>query len=128
MLSHLSFKIIILFYNNSLRICYTQAISDIVESMQWQNFAVIYENEDGLSRLQKILTKKRSRYLITIRQLGDGPDYRLMLKEIRSLTICNVIIDVSPHKLIYILNQAKKVKLLGDYCRFIITYMVRCHL
>lgn len=102
-----------------------QAFADIVESMQWRSFAAIYENEDGLSRLQKTLTLKRNKDSpITVRELGEGPDYRPMLKEIRSLSICNIIIDVTPHKLIDVLYQAKEVKLLADYCNFIITYMV----
>ena len=93
--------------------------------MQWQSFAAIYENEIGLSRLQNTITLKRNKdSSITIRQLGEGPDYRPMLKEIRSLSIYNIIIDVTPHKLIDVLYQAKEVKLLSDYCHFIITYMV----
>jgi len=103
-----------------------QAIADVVESMQWRSYAIIYENEDGLSRLQKTLTLKRQKDnpVITVRQLGEGPDYRPMLKEIRSLSICNVIIDVTPDKIVDVLFQARKVKLLADYCGFIITYMV----
>ncbi|XP_032663311.1 glutamate receptor ionotropic, kainate 2-like [Odontomachus brunneus] len=101
-----------------------QAIADVVESMQWRNFAAIYENDDGLSRIQKTLTLKRSKdNPITIRQLGKGPDYRPMLKEINSLSVCNIIIDVEPQNLIHVLNQAKEVKLLADYCNFIITYL-----
>ncbi|XP_011152744.1 glutamate receptor ionotropic, kainate 2 [Harpegnathos saltator] len=102
----------------------SQAIADIVESMQWRNFAAIYENDDGLSRIQKTLTLKRTKdNPITIRQLGKGSDYRPILKEINSLSVCNIIIDIEPQKLIHVLNQAKEVKLLSDYCNFIITYL-----
>lgn len=94
--------------------------------MQWRNFVAIYENDDGLSRLQKTMTLKRSKdNPITIRKLDKGLDYRPMLKEINSLPVCNVIIDVEPKNLIRVLNDAKKVKLLADYCNFIITYLVR---
>ncbi|XP_014473269.1 PREDICTED: glutamate receptor ionotropic, kainate 2-like [Dinoponera quadriceps] len=103
----------------------SQAIADVVDSMQWRNYAVIYENDDGLSRIQKTLTLKRSKdYPITIRQLNkESDDYRPMLKEISSLSVCNIIIDVEPQKLIHVLKQAKEVKLLSDYCNFIITYL-----
>ncbi|CAL1681831.1 unnamed protein product [Lasius platythorax] len=102
----------------------SQAIADIVDSMQWQGFVAIYENDDGLSRIQKALTLKRKKdNPITIRQLGNGPDYRPMLKEIRSLSICNVIIDVEPKNIINVLQQAKEIKLLADYCNFVITYL-----
>lgn len=93
--------------------------------MQWQGFVAIYENDDGLSRIQKALTLKRKKdNPITIRQLSNGPDYRPMLKEIRSLSICNVIIDVEPKNIINVLQQAKEIKLLADYCNFVITYLV----
>lgn len=94
--------------------------------MKWQNFAAIYETDDGLSRIQKTLTLKRNRdNPITIRQLSKGPDHRPMLKEISSLSVCNIIVDVEPHNLIYVLNQTKEVKLLADYCNFVVTYLVR---
>lgn len=97
--------------------------------MQWQGFVAIYENDDGLSRIQKALTLKRKKdNPITIRQLGNGPDYRPMLKEIRSLSICNVIIDVEPKNIINVLQQAKEIKLLADYCNFVITYLVYIHI
>lgn len=92
--------------------------------MQWRNFVVIYENDDGLSRLQKTLTLKRKKdNPITVRQLNKEPNYYSMLKEINSLSV-NVIIDVEPQNLIRVLKQAKEVKLLSDYSNFIITYLV----
>lgn len=104
-----------------------QAIADIVDSMKWRNFAAIYETDEGLSRLQKTLTLKGDRdnpLTHTTRQLGKGPDYRSMLKEIRSLSVCNIIIDVEPQNIMDVLYQAKEVRLLADYCHFVITYLV----
>lgn len=95
--------------------------------MEWQNFAAIYENDEGLSRLQKTLTlkgKKDNPLTHTTRQLNEGSDYRSMLKELRSLPGCNIIIDVKPENIMDVLYQAKEVKLLADYCHFVITYLV----
>ncbi|XP_011170993.1 glutamate receptor ionotropic, kainate 2 [Solenopsis invicta] len=106
------------------------AIADIIENIivttKWQNFAAIYETNEGLSRLQKVLTIKGDRnnpVTHTVRQLNEGSDHRSMLKEIRSLGICNVIIDVEPEKIMKVLSQAKEVRLLSDYCYFILTYL-----
>lgn len=105
-----------------------QAIADVIQSMRWNNFAAIYENNEGLSRLQKTLTLKGDKdnpITHTIRQLNEGSDYRPILKEIRSLPVCNIIIDVEPQNIIQVLNEAKEVKLLADYCNFVITYLVK---
>jgi len=112
--------------NNSIYL-YIQAIADIIDSMKWQRFAVIYENDEGLSRLQKTLTLKGDKdnpVAYTTRQLNEGSDYRSMLKEIRSLSVSNIIIEVEPKNIIEVLRQAKEVKLLADYSHFVITYLV----
>ncbi|XP_017883266.1 glutamate receptor ionotropic, kainate 2-like [Ceratina calcarata] len=101
-----------------------KAIADIVESMKWSAFAAIYEDNDGLSRIQKALSLKRNKdSVIAIRKLDKGTDYRLVLKEIRALSIFNVIVDVDPSKIVDVLFQAKEVKLLTEYCNFLITYL-----
>ncbi|XP_018339843.1 PREDICTED: glutamate receptor ionotropic, kainate 2-like isoform X1 [Trachymyrmex septentrionalis] len=103
-----------------------QAIADVIALMNWRNFAAIYETDEGLSRLQKTLTLKGDKenpIVHTVRQLNEGSDYRTMLKEIRSLSVCNIIIDVKPENIIKVLGEAKEVRLLADYCNFMLTYM-----
>ncbi|KAG6795357.1 glutamate receptor ionotropic, kainate 2 isoform X1 [Apis mellifera caucasica] len=101
-----------------------KAIADVVESMKWTTFAAVYQNNDGLSRIQKALSLRRKKdTAVTIRRLGEGPDFRPILKEIRAMSICNVIIDVEPRNIIDVLYQAKEVKLLAEYCNFLITYL-----
>ncbi|XP_071571021.1 glutamate receptor ionotropic, kainate 2 isoform X3 [Temnothorax nylanderi] len=104
----------------------SEAIADIIDSMKWRNFVAIYENDEGLSHLQKTLTLKGDKnnpLTHTIRQLSEGTDYRSMLKEIHSLAVCNIIIDVEPQNIMRVLNQSKEVRLLADYCQFVITYL-----
>ncbi|XP_018315808.1 glutamate receptor ionotropic, kainate 2-like [Mycetomoellerius zeteki] len=104
----------------------SQAIADVIASMKWRNFAAIYETDEGLSRLQKTLTLKGDKdnpIVHTVRQLNEESDYRAMLKEIRSLSVCNIIIDVKPEHIMEVLQKAKEVRLLADYCDFVLTYM-----
>lgn len=97
--------------------------------MKWTTFAAVYQNNDGLSRIQKALSLRRKKdTAVTIRRLGEGPDFRPILKEIRAMSICNVIIDVEPRNIIDVLYQAKEVKLLAEYCNFLITYLVLRHI
>ncbi|XP_003706416.2 glutamate receptor ionotropic, kainate 2 isoform X2 [Megachile rotundata] len=101
-----------------------KAIADVVESMKWNTFVAIYQTNDGLSRIQKSLSLRRKKDgVITIRKLNGAGDYRPILKEIRALSICDVIIDVEPNNIVDVLYQAKEVKLLADYCNFLITYL-----
>ncbi|XP_053977682.1 glutamate receptor ionotropic, kainate 2-like isoform X1 [Hylaeus volcanicus] len=101
-----------------------KAIADLIDATKWNAFVAIYQTNDGLSRIKQALTLRRNKdSVMTLRRLGEGPDYRAVLKEIHALSICNVIIDVDPNIIIDVLYQAKEVKLLGDYCNFIITYM-----
>ncbi|XP_047363225.1 glutamate receptor ionotropic, kainate 2-like [Vespa velutina] len=102
----------------------SKAIADVVIWNEWKSFVAIYETNDGLSRIQKALTMKRQRdNPITIRHLGTGPDYRSILKEVGTLPIDNIILDVKPENIMTILYQAKEVNLIREYTNFIITYM-----
>ncbi|XP_029035806.1 glutamate receptor ionotropic, kainate 2-like [Osmia bicornis bicornis] len=102
----------------------SKAIADVVESMKWNSFVALYQTNDGLSRIQKSLSLNRKKDgVMTIRRLTEGLDYRPILKEIRALSICNVIIDVEPNNIVEVLYQARDVKLLADYCNFLITYL-----
>lgn len=52
---------------------------------------------------------------ITVRQLGDDPDYRPLLKEIQTSGESNIVLDCDPDKILDILRQAREVKLMEDY-------------
>ena len=54
-----------------------QALVDVLDDMDWKSFTIIYENDEGLVRLQEVLKRHGpGDPPITVRQLGPGPDYR----------------------------------------------------
>lgn len=60
---------------------FAKGLADIVKNHQWTNFAILYETEDGLSKMQEILKlqdfqKEGQKNRIIMKQLGPGPDYR----------------------------------------------------
>lgn len=60
---------------------FAKALADIVKNHQWTNFAILYETEEGLTKLQEILKlqeyqKNGRKNRIIMKQLGPGPDYR----------------------------------------------------
>ncbi|XP_034944392.1 glutamate receptor ionotropic, kainate 2-like isoform X2 [Chelonus insularis] len=107
----------------------SDALVDILKAMSWLQYTVVYETDDGLSRLQKALWKHGpTNFPITVRQLKPTydksthePDYRPLLKEVANSTDFSIIFDVEPENLWSILKQAQEVKLLKDYYNYIIT-------
>ncbi|KAK3919445.1 Glutamate receptor ionotropic, kainate 2 [Frankliniella fusca] len=120
----------------------SQAIVDLLEDMAWKTFTIVYEDDEGLFRLQEVLKAHSARDSpVTVRRLGPGPDYRQvhreaprpnlcesscctrgpLLKEIQNSTETRIILDVSADKLIDIFHQAKQVKLMGDYVSYLVT-------
>lgn len=65
-----------LIYKNVL-----QAYVDLVTSLGWKTFTIVYENNEGLVRLQELIKAHGpAEFQITIRQLGEdsnaGHGYR----------------------------------------------------
>lgn len=70
----------------------------------------------GLIRLQDVLQINNPLSSpITVRQLGDGPDYRPLLKEILMSGETRLILDCSVDKITDVLRQAKDVKMMEEY-------------
>ncbi|CAD6205048.1 GSCOCG00003117001-RA-CDS [Cotesia congregata] len=54
-----------------------QAYVDLVKAWGWKSFTIIYENNEGLVRLQELLKAHGpSEFPIAVRQLGETEDYR----------------------------------------------------
>ncbi|XP_015124611.1 glutamate receptor ionotropic, kainate 2-like [Diachasma alloeum] len=106
-----------------------EALADLLESMHWTQFTVLYETNDGLSRLQKLLEKHGPKdFPVTIRQLNPSydkltnePDYRPLLKEVANSSDFNIILDVRPHNIKRIIEQAREVKMLQEYWHYLVT-------
>jgi glutamate receptor, ionotropic, invertebrate len=63
--------------NELLLIVHCQAIKDLVETWNWKSFTIVYENDDGLIRLNELLKLYDPKgYTVTIRQLEPGDNNR----------------------------------------------------
>lgn len=55
----------------------TKVYADLLSEMHWKSFTILYENDDGLVKLQEVLKASgKGDMPVTVRQLGEGPDYR----------------------------------------------------
>lgn len=56
---------------------------DIVRFWGWKTFTIIYENNDGIVRLQELLkAHDQTPYPINVRQLSASGDYRYSISNI----------------------------------------------
>ncbi|KAL1131963.1 hypothetical protein AAG570_011574 [Ranatra chinensis] len=104
-----------------------KALVAVIEDMDWTSFTLIYENTDSLVRMQELLKAHDSQLIsedrvpFTVWQLGEGPDYRPLLKEIQMTSETRIVLDCSVDKILAVLHQAKQVKLMGEYHSYILT-------
>ncbi|XP_059618967.1 glutamate receptor ionotropic, kainate 2-like [Phlebotomus argentipes] len=100
----------------------SRALADLLVDYSWKSFTIIYETDEGLMRLKDVLQIHGPQDSpITVRQLGEDPDYRPLLKEIQTSGENNIVLDCEPDKILDILRQAREVKLLEDYQSYVIT-------
>ncbi|KAK7863959.1 hypothetical protein R5R35_000076 [Gryllus longicercus] len=110
-----------------------QVLVDIVIAFKWRSFTIIYEDDDGLTRVTPLLSvhqvmqeshKKpvnHKLYTITLRRLSEDHDNRKLLREIKNSGDTDFIIDCNIRRLPEVLTQAQQVGLMVAENRFIIS-------
>ncbi|KAK4297158.1 hypothetical protein Pmani_030406 [Petrolisthes manimaculis] len=92
---------------------------DVIKTLGWRKFCIIYENNDGLVRTQDIL--KNRTWQISLRQLPFSDDYRPMLKEAKSSGVTHVVLDVERKNIFQVLKQAQQIGMMTSYHNYFIT-------
>ncbi|KAL3278738.1 hypothetical protein HHI36_016268 [Cryptolaemus montrouzieri] len=100
----------------------SKAYVDIVKAWAWKSFTIIYENNEGLVRLQELLKAHGPyEFPITVRQLGSGSDYRPLLKQIKNSAESHIVLDCSTERIYDVLKQAQQIGMMSDYHSYLIT-------
>ncbi|XP_076267894.1 kainate-type ionotropic glutamate receptor subunit 1D [Rhynchophorus ferrugineus] len=100
----------------------SKAYVDLVKAWGWKSFTIIYENNEGLVRLQELLKAHGPyEFPITVRQLGEGADYRPLLKQIKNSAESHIVLDCSTPKIYAVLKQAQQIGMMSDYHSYLIT-------
>ncbi|XP_018331081.1 glutamate receptor ionotropic, kainate 2 isoform X2 [Agrilus planipennis] len=100
----------------------SKAYVDLVKAWGWKSFTIIYENNEGLVRLQELLKAHGPyEFPITVRQLGEGPDYRPLLKQIKNTAESHIVLDCTTEKIYDVLKQAQQIGMMSDYHSYLIT-------
>ncbi|XP_023349760.1 glutamate receptor ionotropic, kainate 2 isoform X2 [Eurytemora carolleeae] len=102
-----------------------KAYLDLLSAYSWKSFTILYEDNEGLIRLQDLLklTDEMGEDKIVVRQLRPGPskDYRPLLKEIKNAGTRKIILDCVADNIQEILRQAQQVGMMTAYHNYIIT-------
>ncbi|XP_052810419.1 glutamate receptor ionotropic, kainate 2-like isoform X2 [Mya arenaria] len=98
----------------------SQAYAAVLVHWEWKEFTVIYEDNNSLIRLQKILETARGEdYKMTIRQLDEHmAGYISMLKDMHDKLEYRVVIDCHVDKARDILDAADSLNMVNDYFHF----------
>ncbi|XP_053398088.1 glutamate receptor ionotropic, kainate 2-like [Mercenaria mercenaria] len=98
----------------------SQAYADLINYWGWKRFTVIYEDDDGLLRLQEVLkATKGSDHKITVRRLDLFKNtYITMFKDLKEKGEYHIIVDCDVHKVQTLLHEALKVNMLSELYHF----------
>ncbi|XP_043577546.1 glutamate receptor ionotropic, kainate 2 isoform X4 [Bombus pyrosoma] len=100
----------------------SKAYVDLVKAWGWKSFTIIYENNEGLVRLQELLKAHGpNEFPITVRQLSEGSEYRPLLKQIKNSAESHIVLDCSTERIYDVLKQAQQIGMMSDYHSYLIT-------
>lgn len=99
----------------------SRAFSDLIGAKQWKSFTVIYEENEALLILQDVVTiSKTGDIKVFLRPFRTGYTYRKLLKDISRRGETNLVLNLPPEKIPYVLREAQGVGMMTEYHNFII--------
>ncbi|XP_047531050.1 glutamate receptor ionotropic, kainate 2 isoform X3 [Vanessa atalanta] len=100
----------------------SRAYVDLVRAWGWKSFTIVYENSDGLVRLQELLKAHGPSELpVAVRQLPDSHDYRPLLKQIKNSAESHIVLDCATERIRDVLQQAQQIGMMSDYHSYLVT-------
>ncbi|KAJ6217244.1 hypothetical protein RDWZM_008401 [Blomia tropicalis] len=100
----------------------SSAYVDLVKSWGWERFAIVYENNEGIIRLQNFFKDAQNfNWKIQLYQFEPGKPYRDTFWEVNKAKVTNVILDVKRDNLLLVLRHAQQVGMMTDSHSYLIT-------
>ncbi|XP_013785227.2 glutamate receptor ionotropic, kainate 2-like, partial [Limulus polyphemus] len=99
-----------------------RAYLDLLLTKKWKTFTVIYEENEGLVRLQDLLKAPSYQDVkVVLHQLTPGQSYKKLLKDIGKQGETNIVLNVPIGKVPLVLREAQDVGMMTAYHNYIIT-------
>ncbi|KAL0880154.1 hypothetical protein ABMA27_002625 [Loxostege sticticalis] len=114
-------KLSINFYPNSEEI--SLAYAALLKYYHWENFAVLYEDEYGLLRIQKILAEHTTNFPVIVRKLEPEMDNRNVFKELSKHQLNRIMLDCNASRILDYMKQASDLKMVNYYQHYILVTM-----
>ncbi|KAK7089252.1 hypothetical protein V1264_024255 [Littorina saxatilis] len=101
----------------------SQAYRDVIRYWGWERFTVLYEDNDGLTRVQEVLKASgKEPSQITVRKLTMvNNDYVNLLKDLKDRGEYRFIIDCKVDKVRKLLYAALKVRMISELFHYFFT-------
>lgn len=101
----------------------SRAYRDVIRYWGWERFTVLYEDNDGLTRVQEVLKAADEQpAMITVRKLQIvNNDYVNLLKDLKDKGEYRFIIDCDVDKVRKILYAALKVRMISELFHYFFT-------
>uniref|UniRef100_A0A1W7RAA1 Glutamate receptor 1 n=1 Tax=Hadrurus spadix TaxID=141984 RepID=A0A1W7RAA1_9SCOR len=100
----------------------SRAFRDLIVAKEWKSFTIIYEESEALITLQEVLTmSKTGDVKILLTPYRPINTYRKLLKDISRRGETNLVLDLPPEKIPYVLREAQGVGMMTEYHNFILT-------
>ncbi|CAH2084745.1 unnamed protein product [Euphydryas editha] len=100
-----------------------QAYAELLKYYKWDNFAVLYEDDFGLSRIQKILAEFTDHFPVTVRKLDPTQDNIKIFKDLSAFKESRMIMDCHEDRILKYLEEARSVNMCNEYQHYILTNM-----
>ncbi|NP_001191543.1 glutamate receptor subunit protein GluR7 precursor [Aplysia californica] len=99
------------------------AYKDVVQYWNWNRFTILYEDNEGLTRLQEVLkAAERTPAQITVRKLEMvNSDYLVLLKELQNRGEYRFIVDCNVKTVTRFLHAGLKLKMISELYHFFFT-------
>ncbi|XP_046978242.1 glutamate receptor ionotropic, kainate 2-like [Vanessa cardui] len=114
-------KISINFYPRAEEIL--QAYASLLKYYKWENFAVLYEDDFGLMRIQKILAEFTDHFPVTVRKLEPTEDNVKVFKDLSAFKESRIILDCHEDRILKYLEEARTVNMCNEYQHYILISM-----
>lgn len=94
----------------------SKALVDVVRNYDWKKFAIIYDSDESLIRLDGVLQMFPTGYrAVTVYKFPGKSNIKLMLKEISKSLENRIIVDCSIENIAEIIKQGMDVKMMTEY-------------
>ncbi|XP_063622172.1 glutamate receptor ionotropic, kainate 2-like [Cydia splendana] len=99
------------------------AYADVLKFYNWESFIVLYEDDYGLLRVQKIISNYSTNFYVIFRKLDPEAENYEIFKELSKMQESRIILDCHVDNILKYIEVAAKLNMLNSYQHYTLTSM-----